>query len=372
LFACVVVGYWASIALGDSSAYGQVYSARGRIQVTTKLAANDAGKKETLGFYVEVVGQKYKIRMEESNRPDWYYEYAFDKHEMRTLHHVKRTPRDSSTNASPVFPARIEEREIPANDGTRAQFIWLAMASSRFFAGRTNEQMLPIWSPEDPQIRRQPFSMLTFVETIRESPALPAKVSFINDGFYRSYNPVKKALDVEPLSPPYDKGYTNAIYQVLAVTNTSTQTLPAHFVFAVYSSPIGAGEVPFERVLIRGVTSQVSDAAPEKAEIAGFDGLASVADYRIHGAVRRSGRVSEYKYAAYPVTNANWLNSTQLQATRSRVERRLEQKLAKAGNGNRKVVLTAVFVLSLVPLAWIFWRSVCQSRQQTTNTQQKE
>jgi hypothetical protein len=354
------------LVLLSNLAFSQEYSAKGQIEIVTKLVPNDPGKREVLRFYVEVLAYKYKIKIEEFKKPDWYYEYAFDDGVMRILHHIPPTPKkgEKITNSPAVFPARIENREIPPNDGTRAQFVWLALASANFFSNLTNDLLLPIWSPEDPKIRQQPFPMLAFYERLTGTPQLPSKVSYVNDGFYRSYNPVKKSHDIQPLASPYDKGFTNAVYQVLGLTNTANITLPAEFVFAVYSSPLGSGEIPFERILIQGSVFEIGDTVTDKAEIGGFDGLASVADYRIHGESRRGGQVSEYKYAAYSITNANWLNSNQLQKVRTRIEAGLDNKLTAAGKSNRKVVIVGIFGVSSAAILVVFWRTVRSEKNQ--------
>ncbi len=345
-----------------NSLFGQEYFAKGQIEVVTKLAANSAGEQETLRFYVEVIGNNFKIRIEETKKNDWYYEYAYENGLMQILHHIVRSNEGSrqiagvsQTSNSLMFPARIEAREIPPNDGTRAQFVWFALASQGYFAKQTNEFILPIWSPEDPLTHRQPFQMLSFREMLPEFPHLPAKVDFVNDGFYRSYNPVTKALDTWELAAPYDAGYTNAIYQVLALTNTIRNSLPEEFVFAVYSSPVSLGDVPFERVVVRGTLQQVGDSAPEGAKLAKFTGVASVVDYRVGGEVRRNGSIAKYKYSAYSVTNAAWLNSNQLAQVKARTERTL---LASKPSRNFRGIIWAVFGFTAISFGWLVLRSV--------------
>ena len=356
----------ALFAFAPADANSQEYFAKGQIEIVTKLGPTDGGKTNSMGFYVEALGNNYKVRMEEAGRKDRYYEYAFQDPLMYILHHIAGTrgsPETSGrlTNEPTMFPARIEERETPPNDGTRAQFVWFALASRGFFANLTNEYMLPLWAPEDPKTHRQPFSMMVFRELLPEPPQLPAKVSFINDGFYRSYNPVTKVVDVKPLNAPFDKGYTNAIYQVIALTNTAKNTLPAEFVFAVYSSPLNLGEIPFERVMVRGVVAEAGDSAPEGARISYFDGRATVVDYRINGSVRRAGLVSEYKYAAYPVTNGAWLTSNQLANVRKGMakteELRLESRLRQSP---RIVIIGIMGGLSGLGI-WFFWHAMRQN-----------
>lgn len=340
---------------------GSEYSAKGRIQVETRLATTDPAKTNYWDFYVEVIGDNYKVRIEDVKSRDRYYEYAFENDVMHILHHVvpERSP-NTAADVQLMFPARIEEREIPPNDGTRAQFVWFALAAHGYLRNLTEDVMLPIWSPEDPKTRRQPFPIAVFPELLPEPPQLPARVSFVNDGFYRSYNPVTKELDVRKLAAPYDSGYTNAIYQVLSLTNTAKHTLPARFVFAVYSSPIRPGDVPFERVMVRGSVDEVTDDAPEKAQIARFDGQASVVDYRVRGSFQSVGQTSEYKFGAYPVTNAAWLNSNQLARVRSRIEKGIDLKHKNNQHANRRFLIIGLLGSLSIPMVWVFWRGLRQ------------
>ncbi|MCW5555311.1 MAG: HlyD family secretion protein [Verrucomicrobiae bacterium] len=343
------------------TARGDEYSAKGHIRVETRVAATGPGKTNGWNFYVEAIGDNYKVRIEDLKSADDYYEYACENGVMHIVHHVLPVKSPDTPAAMPLmFPARIEEREIPPNDGTRAQFVWFALAAHGFFRTLSEEVMLPIWSPEDPKTRRQPFPMAVFAELLSAPPHLPARVSFVNDGFYRSYNPVTEEMDVRKLAPPYDSGFTNAIYQVLSLTNTAKHTLPARFVFAVYSSPIRAGDVPFERVLVRGWVDEVADHAREKAQIARFTGEASVVDYRIRGTVQSLGQTSEYQYGAYPVTNAHWLNPDQRARLRGRIEHGIELRHRSTQHANRRLLIIALLGLLSIPLAWGGWRGLRQ------------
>jgi hypothetical protein len=345
------------VTLGTQT-YAQEYSASGELITITKASPIDIGKEDKLLFYIEVIGNKYKIRVEEPMLTNWYYEYAFDGTSMIVLNHTERTNTNatSSNRKQNYFPAHIAPREIPPNDGTRAQFIWIALTSSQFFSQRKNNFLLPIWSPEDPKIHRQPFMMLGFVEMLKEKPNLPASVSYINDGFYRSYNPATKSNDVIPLAPPYDGGFTNALYQVISLTNTAKYTLPSEFVFVTYSSPVSSGMPPFERSFVRGVVTAVSDTARDRAEIIDFAGVATVADYRIQGTAKRAGQIAEYRYAAYPVSNANWLDANSLQKLKASRDLQLEIKLErgiKHKSYRRSITITFITV-SLALLIWVW------------------
>lgn len=335
------------------------YSAKGRLEAITRSTPLDQPHTNYSGFFVEVTHGRYKIRITLSGSTNQYYEYAFDNGTMTLLHHVgPATRQTAASGASPpaMFPARIETRESPPNDGSRAQFVWLALASQNVFA-EAKSHMFPIWFPEDPTTRRQPVELRIYYDLLEGSAGLPSRLIFLNEGSYCAYNPARRTVDVLPLVPPYDRGFTNAVYQVLALTNTPRWSLPREFVFVAYSSPVGAGEVPFERIMLHGFVDEAGEMTNDYAKIAKFTGTASVVDFRMSGAVHKSGRTGEYQYAAYPVTNAQWLASNQLSAVRHRIEKNIFREQAAAINSPSRIVLLKVIIVLIAFVALpIFWR----------------
>jgi len=344
-------GLW--LLFGASSLFGQEYFAQGQIEIVTKVLPAGGGKSNSFGFYVESLGNAYKVRIEEMEAKGRYHEYAYRDGVMKWVHHV-RVNLDAGARAAPVFPTRIDAREIPPDDGYRAQFVWFALASHRYFAGLTNEYMPPIWSPEDPKTRRQPFSMFIVPDLSDKPPRLPVRVDFINDGFYRTYNPVTKVNEVMPLAAPYNTGYTNATYEVFAWTNTPRNTLPQQFTFTVYSSPLSPGKVPFERVRIRGRLAEAGDNAPEKAGINPFAGEANVVDYRVGSETNRLGQ----NYLAYSVTNGAWLDSNQLASVRTKVERSRQFATKERSHRSKRWLVVGVMGLITLPIILAFWREL--------------
>jgi hypothetical protein len=244
---------------------GEGYSVDGQLEVVVNNL-NEAGTTNRHAFRVEVINGRYKIKVSSWGDNTNYNEYSYEDGTMFILHHLTRSKRlDSGPNNSrslmepkSLYPAKVVDRQCPPNDGSRAQFIWFAYASSEFFKNVTNDMTLPIWDPEDPKTGRQPFEMQTKFELSRAAPGLPASVTFINDGFYKSYNPATKSVDVIPLNPPYDKGFTKAVYRVTAMTNTPHSEVPSSFVFTVYLTPIGRVDI-FERIVVRGTTTRCAD-----------------------------------------------------------------------------------------------------------------
>jgi len=223
--------------------------------------------------------------------------------------------------------------------------------------------MPPIWGVEDPSMQRQPFDMPIYLDLISDPPRLPRMISFLNDGFYRTYNPATKLLDVFPLAPPYDNGYTNAIYRVLDVTNSGAVQIPTRFAFVQYTSPISPGSTPFERIFVRGVSDRIT-ASLLQIEPPDFQGSATVADFRAHSSALSHGKAIDIPYAAYPIKNSAWVSSNQLAAIRSNIEAKVQirlrlQQLSTNSNASRsREVTVALLLVGTLPLVYIFWRVV--------------
>jgi hypothetical protein len=265
------------------------YAATGRLDVKIKRLVSDPGKDTSFQFTAEVQRSSYKLHIWRAGQDNIYWEYYFDGQKLYSLYHLTNsTSTDSSLGKSwagqrTLYPLIIDEREIPPNDGTRAQFIWFALASGHYFEAMKNGFMPPIWNVEDPSIRRQPFDMRVSVERLDQRPRLPSFVAFINDGYYREFNPSTGENVVIALKPPFDKGYTNAYYQALEYTNIGPIVVPQKFIFVAYSAPLGTGVQPFDRWTINGTVETANSTADHRLSLSADDGVASVTDYTVHG-----------------------------------------------------------------------------------------
>jgi hypothetical protein len=368
--------------LETREARGQEYSVEGNLQIW--VSAGSPAEHPVTGsfdFYAEIHPGRYKIRMSDIGKATNYSEYGFSDGAMYVFHHRRPTEIYAQGNVRKVTPrdfapyyASVSNREIPPAEPSRPQFVWFAYASAPYFHNLSNSLALPIWSPEDPEMQRQPFEMFVYYKTSEAAPHLPISVDFINDGFYRSYNSSLKMLDVIRLSPPYDHGFTNAYYRVLETTNCGTLTVPASFLFQVYSSPINAGSIPTPRLVVRGQTLRVSDSPPEGPIVPQFTGVASVADWRQHRPAIQGGRKVELPYMAYPVTNSSWLDSNQLSTLRARIESKVQQRLVTqkalvAMPAWRIKLFRYVLAASIIPLLYFAWRTMKQSSRNRTQKQ---
>lgn len=352
-----------SCALFSSVVSGQDFRVEGDLQVVRKSHPADVGQSVFWSFAVDAAPSSYRIRLFQTDRPEDFHEYTCTNGTMLVVHHLTHTvmlnAHTRQTNRATQYPAIIDNRDVPPNDGTQAQFVWLAFASQGFFRDITNNVIRQLRSPEDPATRTQPFDEEFAAHMLPGVPALPAGIDFMSDGYYRSYNPATKRLDVIRLRPPYDRGYTNAVYRVLQTTNVGPNELPAQFRFILYSSPVSAVP-PFERLVLDGRVTSAAALDPERPiNPSGVSGVLSVADYRIRGSAAAGSRTSSYEFFAYPLTNGGWISDQKLEEMRRRAEARAFRRLQTQAAANRgkhasRVVITVVTAsVLLLPLVML-------------------
>jgi hypothetical protein len=120
----------------------------------------------------------------------------------------------------------VKNGEIPETTGL-ANVLWLAYASSSYFQQVKTNRLRPIWMLDDPQLVEEKFTMQADWSTSTQQPFLPKRITYFNDGFYRHFTNGQRGTNSAPA--PFDKGYTNALYETFSVTNQSGLEIPAEF-----------------------------------------------------------------------------------------------------------------------------------------------
>ena len=177
--------------------------------------------------------------------------------------------------AGPV-PWESNEKVLP--------YLWLAFGSGPYFASLKTNMVKPFYHASSSRwsfhLGYQQEAKWRLAETL---PHLPLEVTYLNPGKKLEREVVDRVTTTNlvfvPYSPPYDKGFMNAQYQVTAQTNIGGLTLPTEFQFAEYS-PTGKGAVKAVRT-VRGRVHQLYSYCPKKKLELEFPPGITVRDERI-------------------------------------------------------------------------------------------
>jgi hypothetical protein len=123
----------------------------------------------------------------------------------------------------------VKVGDFPDPNVNCADVFWLAYASSSYFQQVKTNQLRPIWMLDDPQLVKEGFTVKAEWSKSAQPPFLPKRVNYFNDGFYRHFTNGQRGTNSAPA--PFDKGYTNAIYETFSVTNQSGLEIPSEFKF---------------------------------------------------------------------------------------------------------------------------------------------
>lgn len=138
----------------------------------------------------------------------------------------------SATLDNSCVPHFIDIDELPV--------IWFAYASSCCLKQRTTVDSFEPISLFGNQVAAFPFLLtgrfqLPFHQVRSSNSVAPDRAVWLDDGLvYSEEGPVRK------MSPPFDKGFTNSVFQTLERTSVNGVEIPSHFTLVTYRPKIGA------------------------------------------------------------------------------------------------------------------------------------
>jgi len=186
-----------------------------------------------------------------THAPD-YQEVSCDETNVYFLSNIKSEVerlKASHTNVGPnvanglTYPGQVFHHRLADEVGA----IWLAYAATCYFQSQTSSFIEPAMAFDGFGGTYEPagHEKLRAEWTLTSSkPNLPAQVVYFGDGYKTIRGRRAK------LAPPYDRGFTNAIYQVATFTNVSGLTLPLDASLKVFTSRPGAAVAEDLRVLV--------------------------------------------------------------------------------------------------------------------------
>jgi len=139
--------------------------------------------------------------------------------------------------------AQITPGEVPHfRSAEQICILWLAYASSCYFATRTNDQIEPVYWFGGEYFFNRGLTVPGNWQIEKASPHLPSRVVFFNDGFLRAMDRGRTPV-ITPNSGVYAKGFTNAVYQVTQFSEVNSFKLPSEFTLSTYRPKPSGTEV---------------------------------------------------------------------------------------------------------------------------------
>ena len=246
----------------------------------------------------------------------------------------------------------VESLMVPTADVPFLPALWLAYCSSGYFESRKDHEVEPVWPQDNPLLRKQGFRVRAEWALADGDPHLPEAVAFLNDGIYRGYDEKNlKPIEI-PLPPPYQEGFTNAVYRANSMTNVDSLRVPADFFLRMYLTPVGAGmRAGTPRTTLLGHAREVRPRTIVGVFLPVFNGNASVHDYRFAQQLP-AGKLRDDGYVLYTATAGIWPTGADLDSqiyayTRSAAIKQQMQSSSVTQGGPKRAWARAVILLVL-------------------------
>lgn len=240
----------AALLIGFSVARVEAYEyeVEGTLQVNRPFVKG-VSSKAPHSFKVYVRDCQWLIHLSTEGEMSKYLEAAFDGQTMyksglldeeiiRKLRPIGTDTNSISAQAPPkldMWGGSVSSEMVPAfGHNPEIPVIWLALASSCYLR-TADDRLIPPYSAD---IVRIPLH----ANLIRSSGymGLPERIVFMDGGFDSRFGQLKRR------SPPYDEGFTNAIYSVEGVVAIGSKSLPGTFHLSTFRPAPSKGNKAIE------------------------------------------------------------------------------------------------------------------------------
>jgi hypothetical protein len=227
----------------------------------------------------------------------YYIEVASDGETLYSVGGFARTTNGITTNR---IGASVEKRQLPRDDSSNINYLWLAYGSGCYFDVATNDLIDPLWVLDNPS-REGPESKVRATWERNRSERVPRQVTYLGDGFWHTLTMTGAPLDAA-MPSPFDKGFTNATYRVLKFTNFYDTFIPTEFIFTRFGvRPTKNNKAVIEKLTeTHALVSSVTGPSQSTNLLPKFDGAVRALDTRLKNSWRPDLDLT------YIVTNGNW------------------------------------------------------------------
>jgi hypothetical protein len=226
-----------------------------------------------------------------------------------TLYEVGSFPSTTNGVTTNRVSGFIERRNVPRDDSSNINYLWLAYGSGCYFDAATDDMVDPLWVLDNPT-REGLDSKVRAIWERNQSERVPRQVAYMGDGYWHTLTAKGEPLDAA-MPSPFDKGFTNATYSVLKFTNFYNTFVPTEFIFTRFGvRPTGKNKAVIEKVTeTHAIVSSITGLSQSTTLLPKFDGIVRVVDTRFKNSWRLDADLT------YMVTNGNWKNSTEAEMT---------------------------------------------------------
>jgi hypothetical protein len=184
-------------------------------------------------FRISVLDCQWRIHLEDSvpssNQALKFTEIASDGVDVYQL--------DYPRNPTNVIFATIVPGPVPLADGKLASILWLAFCSKCYLKEAGHGTVRPVWLVDERQFESGAYNVQADWTNFAQSPFLLKNVVFYSDGLDYPFH--GRPEQPTPLSPPYNEGYTQAVYSVAQTMNDGNLLLAKDFSLTLYGPKPG-------------------------------------------------------------------------------------------------------------------------------------
>ena len=280
------------------------YEAEGELKGTRYLAFGNTQELPSVAFKLYVRDNRWMIRVPHPHPRaksitmscDGQALYELAMLEAKATDTVEISPPVQISSSGIVWKGAVSADMVPFYGlEPSLPVIWLALASSDYL-DKTGAKMIPAYSTD---LIRDPLPVS--VNRMSDAVRLPNRIVFKDDGFDRRFGQPQKRR------PPYDRGFTNAIYSVSAVTNIGSVSLPCAFTLRVFGPEYSRsdGTVRLEREYV-GTVTNISPSCSLQVFLPEMEGNGSISDLRFVSPDALSKRPFQYR-------TSRWLTAQEVE-----------------------------------------------------------
>lgn len=182
--------------------------------------------------------------------------------------------------------ATVSSNSVPAAWNEPELFVshlWLMFASQCYLEGRTNREITPLYDIDAAVVHDKDYTQMAEWTFLELGAHLPAYVAYLNTRG-RLTRDAQNQRTFIVYGPPFDRGFTNALYKISGTTNVGGLNFPTGFHFQRFE-PVESGDDMGKLRVVGGTVvasvTKVIDHCSRTNLLPRLPGNSVVVDYRL-------------------------------------------------------------------------------------------